>query len=71
MFSGTQFQRAFIRASDWRHSDPRIIEYWYNQYEDGETSSTWIVRFFERTEFIARVRRRPPIFSGAAFPGDA
>jgi hypothetical protein len=47
----------FIKPSEWHHRERDIIEYWYRLYNDGETTSSWILRFFERRTFIAWVRR--------------
>lgn len=39
------------------HREADIIEYWYNVYEDGPTTSSWLLRFFERRVFVAWVSR--------------
>ncbi len=47
----------FMQPMEWHHRDRDIIEYWYALYDDGETTSAWILRFFERRTFIAWVSR--------------
>lgn len=41
------------------HREPDVCDYWYEAYEDGEHSSLWLLRFFERRIFIGSVSRLP------------
>jgi hypothetical protein len=35
--------------------EPGIMRYWYEAYQDGKFSSVWLLTFYERRTFIARV----------------
>lgn len=37
--------------------EPDVVRYWYEACGDGEFSSVWLVTFFERRTFLARVNR--------------
>ena len=39
------------------HREPDVCEYWYEAYDDGEVSSVWLLRFFERRVFVGSVSR--------------
>jgi hypothetical protein len=45
-----------VRAS-WQFFDcePDIFKCWYQLFDDGEVSALWLLTFFERREFLARV----------------
>lgn len=39
------------------HREADICEYWYESYGEGELSSVWFLRLFEKREFVASIRR--------------
>jgi hypothetical protein len=38
------------------YSEPGIVRYWYEVYDEGQVRSAWLLNFFDRLTFIARVR---------------
>lgn len=40
------------------HREADILRYWYEAYDEGEISSSWLLTFFERRTFVATVERR-------------
>jgi hypothetical protein len=47
----------FVAEIKFHHREPDVCEYWYEAYDDGEQSSFWLLRFFERKLFIGAVDR--------------
>jgi hypothetical protein len=43
------------------HCEPDIFQYWYETYDAGELSSSWLLRFFQRRTFVATVTRERPV----------
>lgn len=39
------------------HRERDVCEYWYEAYNEGEPSSVWFLRFFDRRVFVAAVTR--------------
>lgn len=39
------------------HREQDIVRYQYAHFDDGDFQSVWLLTFFERTEFVAGVRR--------------
>jgi len=44
---------------EFQHREPDVCEYWFQACADGEQSSVWLLRFFERLLFIGAVSRVP------------
>jgi hypothetical protein len=53
----------FAVPDEWMNSvtfhqrEPEIVRYWYEACDDSEFSSVWLLTFFERRTFLARVNR--------------
>lgn len=47
----------FLKEIQFQHRESDIIQYWYEIFEDGVTSSVWLLNFFKRRMFIAWVSR--------------
>ena len=47
----------FVREIKFNHREPDVCEYWYEALDEGELSSVWLLRYFEKRTFIAAVAR--------------
>ena len=47
----------FADSIEFQHREPDIFQYWFESYSEGELRSVWLLKFYERTSFIAAVVR--------------
>jgi hypothetical protein len=47
----------FAGSMVFQHREPDVCEYWFEAYDDGEQSSLWLLRFFERRLFVGAIDR--------------
>ena len=47
----------FLEEVTFLHREPDVFQYWFEAYQDGDFTSLWYLRFFERLPFIASVAR--------------
>lgn len=50
----------FLEEVTFLHREPDAFQYWFEAYEDGDFTSLWYLRFFERLPFIASVAAAEP-----------
>jgi len=47
-----------LAGVDFRSIDADVFQYWFEAYEEGDATSLWYLKFFERLPFIAAVSRQ-------------
>jgi hypothetical protein len=52
-----------LASETFHHREPEIFEYWYQTFDDGECSSLWLLKFFEKRVFVASI-------AATSFPGE-
>jgi hypothetical protein len=52
-----QIPEAFTDSMPYGERDPNVVRYWHTQFHEGEIHSAWLIQYFKKVMFIARVRR--------------
>jgi hypothetical protein len=56
-----QIPQGLTDSIEFHHREPDVIQYWYELYKEGDFSSVWFLKFYERCMFVAAVSSIPVV----------